>query len=155
MPLNWLRKPDLAAALAAERPLLDRIFGSESYELISLDEDAVLARSSRFSLQIAYDSGRDRSVTSELSTDAWEEEVAGTHEWLRFLEERMPVAPRDRSGRVRLSLDDQVREELTWVLRVAEAIFSDPQKTRDAVQFIRGHRVAYNDWASERGMRPD
>jgi hypothetical protein len=142
-----MTKPDLPALLEREGRLLDRIFGKGEYEVESRHPHQASVLSGRFRLDLGYD-GRDGSIGSTLTvTEPWGEELDIPEGWTRFLGEDVVPLPRDASGHVALSPEDQVRAELTCVARLSDEIFSDPQKTRDAINFVRGYRQAYNDWA--------
>jgi hypothetical protein len=138
---------DLRPLLERERPLLDRIFGKDAYRIESDRPSAASVRSGRFKLDLGYDA-RDRSIGGILTvTGPWGEEEAGPDGWTQFLGEKLPQPPRNASGHVMPSPEMQIRAELTCVARLCDEVFSDPQTTRDAVNFVRGYRRAYNDWA--------
>jgi hypothetical protein len=142
------RDPDLAAVLQGQRDLLDRIFGEAAYEIESSAPREASVRSSFLKLDLGFDP-RDRSVDVVLTVSgAWGSELDGTDGWARFLGEEIPPSPRNASGHVTLSPEEQIRAELQWAVRMASDVFSHTQKTRDAVNFVRGYRQAYNDWAS-------
>jgi hypothetical protein len=128
--------------------LLDGIFGEGAYHVESTHPHEAAVRSSRFNLEMGYDE-RDRSIWSSLTlTGAWGEEVDIAEGWARFLGEEPVPLPRNALGHVPLSAEEQIRTELECVARLSRQIFSDPQKTRDAVNFVRGYRKAYNDYSS-------
>ena len=81
-------------------------------------------------------------------TEPWGEELDSPEGWTRPLGEEIRPIPRNSSGHVTLSPEEQIRAELKLVARLSREVFSDPQKTRDAFNFVRGYRKAYNDWAS-------
>jgi hypothetical protein len=41
--------------------------------------------------------------------------------------------------------------EIERIARLDREIFSDPQRARDAANFVNGYHAAYNDWASGDG----
>lgn len=146
--MPWFSKADLAALLERERPLLDRIFGEAPYQIHSIGPRAASVRSSSLQLEIGEDP-RDGLLGSTLTViQPWGEEDDPLHVWARFLEEESSPLPRSTSGHVTLSREEQLRAELSTVARLATVVFSDPHKTRDAANFVRGYRTAYNDWAS-------
>lgn len=143
-----MSNPDLAKLLEGERPWLDRIFGEGAYRVETTDPHQVSVRSVRLKLELGYDA-RDRSIGSTLEvTEEWGTELDSPYGWARFLGEEVPPWPRNPSGHVTLTPEEQVRAELKWLARLSAELFSDPQKTRDAVNFVRGYRAAYNDWAT-------
>jgi len=145
--IRCMSKPYVLALLDREHHLLDRIFGEGQYEVKSNSPHEASVRSSRFKLELGYD-GRDGSVTTSLTvSEPWGEELDIAEGWARFLGEEVPPLPRSATGQVMVSAEKQIRTQLACLARLSREVFSDPQKTRDAVHFVRGYRQAYNDWA--------
>ncbi|HEX8214908.1 MAG TPA: hypothetical protein VF582_05495 [Allosphingosinicella sp.] len=146
--MTWFSKPSLPALLNDARATLDQIFGEGAYRIESDGPEQVSVRSRCLRLELAHDR-RDGSIGSELTvTGPWGEETSDPEGWAQFLGEEMPPFPRNGSGHATQSIEEQVRAELKKVARLSDILFSDPQKTRDAVHFVRGYGKAYNDWAS-------
>jgi len=142
-----IRNPDVPVLLDHERALLDSIFGEGEYQIESSHPQEAAIRFSRFKLALGYDA-RDGSIASTLTlTEPWGEELDDPQGWARFLGEEPASPPRNSLGQVTLGPEEQIRAELKLVARLSRDIFSDPQKTRDAVNFVRGYRTAYNEWA--------
>ena len=145
--MSWFHTPDLPALLEREHALLDGIFGQGAHEVESSDPVEARVRSGGLELELVYDRRGGLIMTNVTVTGEWGE-VDSAEGWARFLGEESVPLPRTRSGWIAVDPEEQVRAELERVARLAQEIFSDPQKTRDAVHFVRGYRIAYNDWAS-------
>jgi hypothetical protein len=145
--MSWLDE-SVAAALKRQDETLSEIFG-DGYSIESLDTDRAVVSSRNFEWRIWYDRRRDRSVGSELNLgvgEPWQYEASLQTLWQFFGEEEPAHLPRDASGIVKLSLDDQVLHELELLRRVATV--ADPALARDASFFARGYNQAYTDYAS-------
>ena len=139
--------PELLMLLQHERALLDQIFGKASYTIESSDPYRASVRSSALRMTFGYDP-RDASLKSDLGINGpWGDEIAETPHWLRYMDEETAPLRRDAGGLAYLTATDQLRAELRLAARVATEIFSNVQKTLEAVSYVRGYRKAYNDWA--------
>ena len=142
-------EPDLAELLKRERAALNEVFGEGAYEIESAEADAAVVRSSILEWNLGRDC-RDGLIVSDLTAapgEPWAEQAI-SEVLARFLDEEIPPLPRDASGHVRLSAGEQIKRELEWLRRLKAAIFSDPQKTRDAAYFVQGYKRAYGDYCS-------
>lgn len=145
--MSWLGE-NVATSLKRQDQALREIFG-DGYSIEIIDDDRAVVSSKNVEWRIWYDRCRDRSVESELNLGAgepWQYQVP-LHILLQFFEEDKPVHfPRDASGIVGLSLEEQVLHELNLLRRVAAV--SDASLARDASFFARGYNRAYTDYAS-------
>jgi hypothetical protein len=134
--------------LERQRDALDQAFGVGAYSIESTDAAEATVRSGLLEWRVGYDS-RDRSIHSLIVESGVPEAGQAIPEtWARYLGEEPTGWPKDSSGHVSLSLDEQVRIEIERLARLKREIFSDPQRARDAAYFVRGYHSAYNDWAS-------
>jgi hypothetical protein len=145
--MGWLGD-SVAETLKRQGGVLSEIFGS-GYSIEDIDTDHAIVRSENLEWRIWYDRRRDRSVGSELNLgvrESWQYEAPlGT--LAQFLgEEEPPFLPRNASGIVELSLEDQILLELRLLRRVG--VLADPLLARDAAFFVRGYNQAYTDFAS-------
>jgi len=147
--MGLFSEPRLSELLEREQTSLDEIFGEGAYQIESSDSDCATVRSARLKWSLGRDP-RDGLIVSELLAvpgEPWEEQAI-TEVWARFLDEEIPPVPRYASGHVKLSAGEQIKRELGWVHRLTRAIFSDPQKARDAAFFVQGYQRAYDDYCS-------
>jgi len=152
--MSWLSSDRIAAFLDRERALLDETFGAQQYEIEDTDRDEATIRSPGLEVKLAYDRNRARDVGTYITLLGLPDELSIQHPldtWAAFLGEEIPLLPRNGSGIIVVPPDEQVRNDLKWIARFVQEIFSDPQRKRDAAYFARGYNRAYNDWASGKG----
>ena len=148
---DWLTSDRVAVFLDREAALLAELFGGEAYEVEDVSPDVAIIRSTVFEMTFAYDRRRARDLGTSIKLLGLPSELSVEHglgSWARFLEEDIPVLPTNASGIITVPLEVQVRDNLKWVARFAREIFSDPQRTRDAVHFADGYDAAYTDYCS-------
>lgn len=133
--------------LERQRALLDRAFGAGAYSIESVGSEQATVRSGSLKWRVSYDA-RDRSIGSLIVESGTLAGEAIPDTWARFLGEHATGWPKDSSGRVSLSLDDQMTFEIDRIARLNNEVFCDPQRARDAANFVNGYHAAYNDWAS-------
>lgn len=144
--MNWFStpKPDLATILKGERRVLEHIFGGESYRIEAVDNDEASLKTEKLEIRFARDE-RDGDVGCNIALNQVIEEFeegAGSFMWASFLGDEEIAKPRDRNGQVISSAEEQIAEELTLLGRLVKEIYSDAQKTRDAVFWIIGYETA-------------
>jgi len=139
--------PSVSELLERHRRLLDEAFGASVYAIESIDPAQAIVRFGSLMWQVGYDA-RDRSISSLILESGTLAGEAIPETWARFLGERATGRPKDSSGRVTLSLDEQMKIEIERMARLNNEIFSDAQRARDAASFVNGYHAAYNDWAS-------
>jgi len=137
--MSLFSKRSLSDRVEAQRDLLDEVFGRGSYEIEAIDSDGATVRSQRLEWRIGVDP-RDGSFCSLLTAvtgEPWEEQAI-PQLWAQVLGDEPVPLPRDASGRVILTLDEQIARELQLLRRLTLEIFADPQRSRDAAFFVRG-----------------
>jgi len=150
--MGWFSSKRVAEMLACEKPLLEKIVGSPTYEIEDADPNEATVRSPTFVLQFEYDRDRVGDVMVYLSAGGEASEpIHPLETWARFLgEDRAPV-PVNKAGKVTVSAEQQIHDKLVTADRLVKEIFSDPRRARDASAFADGYNAAYNDWASGNG----
>ena len=130
----------LVEILRAKAPLLNELFGDDSYEIDEEDDDLVRVRAKWMELLLVYDF-RDQWVSSSVRPLRVPDDISEEHTTdtlLRFLD--IDVGARRKS-----MLDEQqVTDELRLVRPLAQ-LLKDDRKSRDAVWFVYGYNAAYTD----------
>jgi hypothetical protein len=153
--MSLFSQPTIGELLDARHSELVRIFGGQEYQITADGADAATVMSSRLKLEFGRDSLRDGDVGALITMLDPVEESAVVHTWAAFLEEEVPIKARNRTGHIIASTEEQLDDELKWLTKLANAIFSNSQSARDAAYFVRGYTKAYNDWASGGWDAPD
>ena len=151
--MSWPSSNRISDLLGSERPLLDEIFGRGKYEIDDVDPDVSIVRSAVIELKFGFDRHRARDIVTTVTIVGVPQEISlnSLDVLARFIGEDIPPLPTNANGVVSVPPDEQIRKHLRCVLRLAEDVFTDPQKTRDAAIFGAGYNSAYNDWASGKG----
>lgn len=129
-------------------PLLDTIFGADSYEIQERNEQATVIATQWLHVELTYDQ-RDRFIVSALKPllvhDDLREYILPDILFQFFFGYDIPKSiPRKQ-------LDvEQVRSALQRIAPLVP-LFEDEAKSRDAALFAAGYNLAYNDWASGKG----
>ncbi|WP_108812268.1 hypothetical protein [Sphingorhabdus sp. Alg231-15] len=142
-------KPSLAVLLENEKKTLEDIFGYDSFRIEAHHKDEAKLHTDLLEIIFGRDS-RDGDISAVIGLREsvakldWED---GTFQWSKFLGEKDRPKDRDRNGKVVAGAQDQVKGELKLICRLVKEIFSDTQRTRDAVHWLDGYREAYTNWA--------
>lgn len=147
--MSILNGPSLSERLKREQSTLDEIFGQGCYEVQGDTPDAATIQSKMLEWRLGYDA-RDGSVSSTLIAypdEPWSGS-AMSDLWAQFIDAEIPRLPRSASGKVELSVDEQLVRELEWLRRLSLEIFADSSKAKDATFFVRGYQRAYTDYYS-------
>lgn len=146
-------KPKLGKILDDQKLCLNDIFGVDNFQInASHPDEATIASGS---IEIVF--GRDNrdgnigvmlTLKETTTNSSWQD---GPFQWAKFLGEEERPKKRDRNGKIVASTSEQIVEELELIGRLVKEIFSDPSKTRDAINWLAGYREAYNarsagDW---------
>ncbi len=134
----------IAAHLTRHPDLLTEIFG-DGYELDDDAPDHVIIRSTNMTVEFGCD-GRDGDTGAIIKFHDPPVDAL-TFSWLRFTEQQQ-TKPRNSFGRVEASAQQQIEAELQDLLRLKREVFSEPQRARDAANFVDGYQAAYNDYCA-------
>ena len=145
--MSLFSAPPVSELLERQRGLLDKAFGAGAYSIECIGPEQATVRSGSLEWRVSYDA-RDRSIGSLIVESGTLAGEAIPDTWARSLGEQPTGWPKDGSGRVSLSLDDQMTVEIERMARLNNNVFCDPQRARDAANFVNGYHAAYNDWAS-------
>ena len=143
--MSWFSDSRISALLKRHPDLLSEIFG-EGYEIEDDTPERAIVRSDKLTVQFGRDRrDGDTGALIELHDPQTE---AQPFVWLRFLDERTEPKPRDASGHIRKSAEQQIEEELDVLVRLKREVFSDPKRARDAAHFVHGYQRAYTDYCA-------
>lgn len=143
--MSWFSDSRISALLERHPGLLSEIFG-EGYEIEDDTPERAVVRSDKLTVKFGRDlRDGDTGALIELHDPQTE---AQPFVWLRFLDERTEPKPRDASGHILKSAEQQIEEELEVLVRLKREVFSDPKRARDAAHFVQGYQCAYNDYCA-------
>ena len=131
----------LTEVLERHRPMLDEIFGRGGYALDESDGELCVIRARVAEVAMAYDEqhGWLTCLVKPLLVAEEVQESYPIDDWVRFSGRPAPC----RSGG---ELDDrQVEAELNLLRQVVTETLADPQRARDAVNFLLGYNAAYTE----------
>jgi hypothetical protein len=137
----------ISALLKGHAALLREIFGEE-FEIKDDAPDHAIVRSDKVTVQ--FDRDRRDGDTGALIELHDPRTLAEPFVWLRFLGEGSEPKPRNATGHIQMSAEQQIEAELQVLLRLEREIFSDRQRSRDAAHFVQGYNASYNDYCSGR-----
>ena len=147
------KEPKLADLVEGERHSLEQILGS-GFSIDSGTRGSCRIIGENFEIEF-IDDRRDPWVYPSLrplrSLQLFDS-TYGADEWFQFmgLADRYFIELPEHRARGYRDLDcNQVREAIAMILPIVE-LWKDPEATRDAYWFMRGHNVAYNEWCQSR-----
>jgi hypothetical protein len=147
--MNLIAKPSVADLLQQQRHVLDTAFGEADYRIEAPSSDSAVIQLN--SIEVRFGRERDGNIGALVLLRNPPENScgdAGTEQWAKFLGKETAVKSRGRNGKVEDLAEDQLKNEIELIGRLIREIFSNPQRTRDAVYYVEGYTRAYNDWAS-------